>query len=276
MKKRMIFATLSMTLILFSFSFGTADKEYEEIHYASVEPMETDQFTLTVADMHSQETFCLVRAEMTNKTDDYIFIELDQVKFTLPDGSSASPGAKRVKIKPNATKKFTVKSAAVPGLPAKSVKVEIAGITLLPVDGSTEDVESYPLPDTKKKVQSENLTVTLSSLKKETRVTEVKWKVMNSGKSPVLVNPSVLTVTCEGNEGVWACESKAADYDILWPGKKTTLKAEFRVPGKIVDMQFANMLVHWNKAFIQSAEEPIDGVDFGLEMDLGKTEGMNK
>jgi len=276
MKKQVFFATLSMIFLLLSFTLKPTGKGYDEIHYGDVDPMETEDYTVTLSDMHSQETFCLIRAEVKNKTKDYLFIDLGKVKFTLPNGNSASPVSKRVKISPEASKKITIKSQPTAGLPAESLKVELEGISRLPVNGSVEEVEAYPLPDTKKKVESKNLSIALTSLKKETRVTQVKWKVENKGESPILVNSSLLTATCKGNDGEWSCESTAKDYQILWPGQKVNVKAEFRIPGREVDMQFANMLIHWNKAYISSKEVEVKGVNFQLEMDLGKTEGMNK
>ena len=276
MKRTVLFVALSISLLFYSFISSPTEKGFSEIHYGDIDPIETDEYRIAFSDMHSQATFALVRAEFTNKTDDFLFIELSKVSYTLPDGSKIQPVAKKVKINPNATKKISIKAPGSAGLPAENLEVEIGGITQLPVNGEVENLEDYPLPDTKKKITSNNVSIALNTLKKETKVTEAKFKVQNTGDTPILVNNSLITVTCEGNDKVWPCEAKSSAYKILWPGKSMNLKATFKIPGKIVDMQFANMSIHWNKALVSSSEKDLKGGAISLKMDLGKTEGMNK
>ncbi len=275
MKAKIFILSVFATVLLMSYTNLQNGGSYLEIHYAEVAPIETDDYRISFHDMHSQSTFCLVRMEVTNKTSDWLFMDLSKISFDI-GGKVVNLENKKVMIKPLDTKNITVKSPAVEGLPAEKVDITIDGITRMPADGKISLLEEYPIPDTKKEISNADLKIALNSLKKETKLTDVKWDVENTGKLPVLINESKISVTCKGNDQVWPCDAGAADYAILWPGETTTVKAGFSIPGKIVDMQFATMSVKWGETFLTSTENPLKGGSIHLEMDLGKTEAMNK
>jgi len=249
-------------------------KGYKEIWYKDVSPVETDNYNIRFFDMHSQEDFCLVRAEIVNKTQDFLTLERSETTFTI-DGNSQNLAPKKWLIKPLATKKVALKTAPMPGLPAEQVSVVFRGLSTIPVKGALPDLESYQLPDTKKIISTDNLTVKLTRMSKKTKITECTFEVKNIGKEPVLFDHTRVTCTAEGNDNNWPTKGATKGYRVLWPTKDVGFHLSFSIPGQIVDMQFANMLIHWNEAFIVSSLVDEESTEFLLEMDLGKTEGKN-
>ena len=53
------------------------------------------------------------------------------------------------------------------------------------------------------------------------------------------------------------------------------IKAVFKVPAKITDMQFANMEIDWKNTFTESKLVPIALPAQNFEIDPGMTEGKN-
>lgn len=274
MKKSLIFIALIGTGILFSFQNFMPKKGYKEIHYKDVEPIKTDDYWMSFSDMHSQEDFVQFKVEVLNKTQDYLVLSLDKFTFKT-DGGEVHGKVKEVIIKPGATKNITVRGEGIPGLPAEKVDVKFDGIKRIPIDLPEIQLEDYPLPDTKKEVKAANCLVRLTKISKETKATDAKWEVENIGDTPLLMDPALPTMTVEGKDEQWPNEVMSTGYKIIWPGKTAGLKGDFRIPAANADMQFANLIVHWNKTFIQSKEVPVAGGSFALEMDLGKTEGHN-
>lgn len=257
-----------------SFFYKKAAKEPKAIFYQVPESIITDDYEVNFSDPHSQEGFCLIRAEIINKTSDFLILDRSKVVYTV-EGKSQKLKAKYIVIKPHGKKKAALKSTEMAGLPARVVDVEFGGMNRLPVEGKIVEMEDYPLPDTKKEIIQDKIHVQLVSLVKKTQYTQCKFQIENKGDHPLLFNRSKINCTAEGNEDTWPIEGKAADYKILWPGKKTKIGAEFRIPGKIVDMQFANMLVHWNETFLISELVEFESSSFNLQIDEAKTEERN-
>lgn len=277
MKNVALFIALSMTVSAFSISGSTKPskkKKFDEIHYKALDPIKTDDYWISFEDMHSQDAFIQIKVEFLNKTDDILAIQFDQITFTV-DGNSCAAPEKQLLIKPGMTRNFYLKTTEIPGLPAETVEVNFGGISRIPTGGDHVSVEDYPLPDTKKLVKSSDIHIAMTKVKKETKVTDVKWTVTNNGDKPVLMDQSLLTMSVEDGKGEWPTEAVNKGFKIIWPGKTANLKGEFRIPAKTADMQFANLLVHFNKTFRITDLEPVNGATFTMEMDLGKTEAHN-
>ena len=64
---------------------------------------------------------------------------------------------------------------------------------------------------------------------------------------------------------------------LLEDGDKFNVQAVFHIPGKIVDMQFANLMIDWRDAFVSTKLNPTNITEtFKMEIDPGLTAGHNK
>ena len=58
-------------------------------------------------------------------------------------------------------------------------------------------------------------------------------------------------------------------------GDKIKFKVTFHIPGRIADMQFANMTMSWKDAFIETKAQKLEGQKVNFELDPGLTNGKN-
>ena len=64
-------------------------------------------------------------------------------------------------------------------------------------------------------------------------------------------------------------------YDLIMTRDKVKLKAVFHIPGRIADMQFANMTLLWNESFRETNPQKLKGHEITFNIDRGITNGKN-
>ncbi len=60
------------------------------------------------------------------------------------------------------------------------------------------------------------------------------------------------------------------------PGDDIKFTAQFHVPGKIADMQFATMHIVWRETFMESNMVPMNTMKADFTLDPGLTQGKNQ
>jgi hypothetical protein len=272
---RTYFAIVIVTILtILCCSTVIPGRGYKEIHYRNISPIDTEHYTLSFSEMHSQKDFIVMRMQIRNKSADYISFDRSKISYMVEAVSQNLPPRKYL-IKPYGKKNFTLRSEIMPGLPAENASMKVDGLAIIPVKGNIPDLEPYPLPDTKKIMTADGLSIKLTRLLKKTKVTECTFEIKNIGEEPILYDHSRITVSAEGNENHWPTPGESEGYKVLRSGKDVDFHLSFSIPGKIVDMQFANMLVHWNESLLVSKEVEQEASDIKLEIDPGKTEGNN-
>ena len=58
-------------------------------------------------------------------------------------------------------------------------------------------------------------------------------------------------------------------------GDKIKFKTKFFIPGRIADMQFANMIISWKDAFVETKAKKLEGQKVDFILDPGLTNGKN-
>ena len=66
------------------------------------------------------------------------------------------------------------------------------------------------------------------------------------------------------------------DAFLLSKGESETFTASFKIPGKVVDMQFANMEIIWRDTFKDCKAILLDDLTTEITVDEGKTAAKNK
>ena len=75
---------------------------------------------------------------------------------------------------------------------------------------------------------------------------------------------------------VFANAASKSKERMLSRGEEDNFTFIAEIPGKIVDMQFANMKLVWNKAFVKTQSVPFQVGSTAFTVDPGLTDGKNK
>ena len=73
----------------------------------------------------------------------------------------------------------------------------------------------------------------------------------------------------------YANDIKNPNPKLLFKGDKLKIKAVFHIPGRIADMQFANMTILWNDSFRETNAQKLKGHEITFNIDRGMTNGKN-
>ncbi len=260
-------------------------KAQHENHYQELDPIEQEAFKVSFSDQHSQKSFMYIKLEIENKTRDYLMFEPDQVSFTI-EGESYHVEEETVFIPPkeSETQKFKVRGDR--NFHVDSLTLEFGGLSRVPKDAEVQKGDPFKLPASKNsfKVGDGTFECTLDGdVKKETDVTKAAFEWTYYGEGVGLVDHSKVSVkTEEGKEfankkkkGVFGKVAGKKNTKTLLDGESCSVKTQFEIPAKVVDMQFAPLFIHWNDAFKEATPEDLGSFERALKLDRAKTEGMN-
>jgi hypothetical protein len=250
-----------------------------EFHY-KVSPLETDEVSIYFIDSHSQQEFTATKIRVNNKTNDYIFYKTAETTFKYefgefhPTVGGLFRGANMV-VRPRDSDTRVLKITGGNEFHVESLGVILNGFSRVAAEGKTQDAPDFKLPAAVNDFKAGNFKVTLEKIRKETKVTEAVFNCIYQGNDVGIVDATKVVLKLENGQE-YANDQKKNKAEIVLPGDETKIAVSFHVPGKVTDMQFANMLLQWKDTFTESKITPITVGKVEFVLDPGLTEAKNK
>jgi len=207
---------------------------------------------LTAKNIVSKTDFVKIGLEINNQSENYILFLKDKCNFVVNQNSYFPKTVKKGEIiKPGKKQVITVKSAGRTNYLVQDIDFKPGGFYTFSVEGTTIETEPFHLPADKNKITNEVFRINMLKLKKETDETAVKFKCTYTGDKIGIIIPSNCVLrTEEGKE--WATVKSKEKIKILQKNESTNFTLIFEIPGKITDMQFAEMDILWKDTFSES------------------------
>lgn len=245
-------------------------------YYSDVEDaIETGELVMEFSNGVSRVDMCKFKTKFTNNTSDFLLI--DPSKFTVStDGIDHNPKEKTFILDPNEKKSKTIDVKEGEGLRAESIEVTPAGFSRISVDGTPVKMADFQLPASVNNLESGDFSVNLKNLKQETKETAAKFEIKYNGDGYAIIDPSKISVKIESGKQ-YANDNRKSKTILLEKGDKKSILAVFHIPAKVVDMQFATLMVQWGDALMETSAEPFE-VDESVtfEVDQALTDEKNK
>lgn len=245
-------------------------------YYSDVDDaIEANEVVMEFTNGVSRVDMCKFKTKFTNNTSDFLLI--DPSKFTVStDGNKHHPKEKAFKLGPNGKKSKTIDVKEGEGLRAESIEVTPAGFSRISTDGTPTKMADFQLPASVNNIESGNFAVNLKQLKQETKETWARFEVKYTGDDYAIVDPSRISVTIESGKQ-YANDNRKSKTILLEKGDKKTISAIFHIPAKVVDMQFATLMVQFGDAFSETKAEAFE-VDESVTFEVNEalTEDKNK
>lgn len=245
-------------------------------YYSDVDDaLETKQVVMEFTNGVSRVDMCKFKTKFTNNTNDFLLINPSEFTVTT-DGIAHNPKEKEFMLDPNEKKSKTIDVKGGEGLRAESIEVEPEGFARISADGTPVKMPEFQLPASVNNIESGNFSINLKQLKQETKETWARFEVTYNGDDYGIVDPSRISVTIESGQQ-FANDNRKSKTIMLEKGDKKTISAIFHIPAKVVDMQFATLMVQWGDAMMKTKAEPFtidDSVTFELDQTL--TDEKNK
>ncbi|MDB5273402.1 MAG: hypothetical protein JWO58_1769, partial [Chitinophagaceae bacterium] len=268
-KTRLILLTCFLIALQWS-AFAQKSKTDPEhtIYYADA-TAETNEVSVEIKDAVSRIEFSKLKIKLSNKTTDYIVFKPKESTFKIA-GSDFSPSDRMLLLQPSdkGGRVLDVKGNGK-NLHVGDYQFLVAGLYKINADAPSTEVPNFKLPASVNDITASNFKIELVKISKETKETVAKFKVTYTGKGYGLVNPNKLGVKIENGQEF--ANAKSQDALLLAPGESDTFTALFTIPGKVADMQFANMEILWRNTFSESDLQKVDGLTVDMKIDEGKT-----
>jgi hypothetical protein len=243
-----------------------------EVRFSAVEAVETDEFIITFSEMHCQTEFALVKIDIENKTDDWLFFDPNVVTFTA-NGATYTASGREWDIDPKKSKSRTVKVSGEANYKSDSYTVKLDGaIRLLPTTGTVVDPGVFSLPASTNSLATDNFKVTLVEEKRKTKESIIVFECTYTGNDIGLVLSNEPSMCPAGdNEKMFSTDNMKDKTKILEPGKKTKVKMEYHIPASVADMQFAALEIYWNGTLVETEFEDLD---FSHSLELTRDDAL--
>lgn len=265
---------ISLILVLFGLCAKAQDPKHTN-YYRDVKDVETEFLVLEIKDAVSRMDMMKFRVKYTNTSADFILIEAAKTEFVI-GGKGHAPRDREFFLDPYDSKSKTLQvDGDGTDYHVDALDVKFAGFTRIPSKGQVAQVEDFALPASKNAITAGDFEINMKNLVKETKRTVVSFEVQYHGKEHAIVDQSKIAVKTESGQ-VFANAQRKSKSEVLVAGGKTTVRATFEIPAKVVDMQFANLTLLWNDCFVVSKAVPFDVPGVSFEVDPGLTAGKNK
>lgn len=265
--------TKSIVTGLFLYSTSLFAQEvagFERVYYANPEPVELEDVTFIFKNPVAQFDHCKVGLTIENNSSDFFLYDSEKSTFTYDFGVK-SPSVKAFYIDPTKSKTKTLLVKGTEQYLQRGFDVTIDGLVRIPSEGKTQTAPNFQLPAAVNTFTEGNFKVNLLKYGASTKEAKAIFEVTYTGDDVAVINEANLSVTAErkkSNETViYANDNKKSSPTLLHKGESAKITAVFHIPGKIVDMQFAQMNVIWNNTFVESKEIPITPIVVKFEMD---------
>ncbi len=268
---------LILASILFASTLLKAQKvdPKHENHFKVPEPIETEEITIKLFDIQAQSEFCKLAIKVTNNTNDFILFEKGASTFNFDFGKFSDP-KKEIIIRPNKSKKKVLTAKGGTQFHVEKFNMTIDGFSLVPVKGTVSEMEDFQVPASKNSISTDAFKVNLKKSSLRTQEAYLIFECVYQGDKIAMVDPSKLVIKVDDTDKEYANDNKKSESKLLRKGDKVKIKAIFHIPGRIADMQFANMTILWKDTFVESEAKKLQKHEVEFNLDRGLTIGKNK
>jgi len=271
--KKIIFSLI--VILIAASASAQKKKKYEKFFYGDVSK-DMGPVTVTVSNAVSTAEYIKFKFTVKNNTSDFILLKADEIVLKA-NGKDVKNGEKELLIAPNDEDYRTIDMKGA-DLQVENFSIEVKGLSRIPAKAKSEDAENFKLPVQKNEFDAGPFHVLQNKNEKETDKVAVKFTATYNGSKIGIVNPGEASLlTPKGTEFANMGTKAQRKPFLLKKGKDDNFTLYWKdIPVANGDMQFANIEIIWNNAFIEATPETVPPATMDVAMDLGLTEGKNK
>jgi hypothetical protein len=244
-------------------------------NYYKVASHQTADVNIELVDVIARMDFSKFKIKLDSKSNDILIYEPAQSSFSI-GGNTCEVADKSIVMDPlgKGSRVINAKCTGI-DMHVDNYTFNFDGLYKVSKDVPHLDAPNFILPPSVNDFIVGDYKVEMTGIKKLTAITIVDFKVTYTGSGYGLVNANRLGVKIESGQEFANTRMNQKEL-MLATGETGKITAEFKIPGKIADMQFANMEILWRDTFKESKAEKLDGHTFEIEIDRGLTGGKNK
>lgn len=283
MKKIGLFLVLFVVVYTPTMAQSPNDNNPAHVNYYKIPAgIKNEDVNIEFSDPVAKMDLVKLKIKITNNTADYIIFKpsecsflYDKEEFMVTKSSANFMKKEVIIIKPYKSASRVMDAKGTNNFHKDNFTLKIAGLTKASADREVQIAPDFKLPVSANNFEAGKFKCTMKDLEKETQKTVVSFTSTYNGDKLGIIDPTRVVVKLENGQEFANTESDAKPL-ILEKGETDEFSVTFKIQAKIADMQFANMLIVWKNAFIESVTKNIvvSPVDFAV--DPGLTQGKNK
>jgi hypothetical protein len=283
MKRTVLF--LASFIAFFNVAMAQSPNDNNPAHvnyYKTPAMVKTDDVNIEFSDPVAKMEYVKLKVKITNNTADYIIFKPAECSFVYgKDEFMATKNPSNILkrdliiIKPYKSASRVIDAKGSNNYHKDTFTLKIAGLTKASADKEAQTAPDFKLPPSSNNFDAGKFKCTMKNIKKETQKTEVSFTSTYNGDRLGIIDPSRVVVKLESGQEFANTESDAKPV-ILEKGETDEFSVTFKIQAKIADMQFANMLIVWKNAFVESVTKNVTVSPVNFEVDPGLTSGKNK
>lgn len=242
-------------------------------HFEDVDPS-GKEVAVGISDAWARDAEAKIKMHVENQTDDFVLVKLESVSADF-GGQVLTTGDDKVKVFGPGDKGARVLDFQGSGLHVEKGALKVDGLYRVDADAPVEKIPDFRLPIAKKSFDTKNLDCSVAGkAKMTTDETTVKFKCQFTGKGLAIVDESKIQVRLE--DGQMFGNLSGGESEGVLPLKNFTMKVKLQIERRVVDMQFATLMLVFNDAVRVGTPQEIAMVEVPLTLSAEKTEAANK
>ncbi len=271
---------LGLTFATSSIQAQISEDHIKHSYHFDVQTIETPELTFEFSGAHTQQEFVYVKVKITNKTNDYILYKMKDSFFSMPSGQAQVKGGGLLKgsnvlIEPKGKESVTFKVSGS-NFHVKDVKLNLSGFNRVSSKGKAFTAPDFTLPASNNSFETGPFECVLNKSEQKTSETKAEFECTYKGDQVAIVDPSKSSLTSAKLTQKYANDNKKDKADILYPNDTYKFDVVAHIPGKVLDMQFATLIVQWNGTFTESTAVPLKTVTAPFVFNQETTNLKNK
>ncbi len=231
------------------------DKDHMN-YFKTPTDISNSEYNLSFSDIVARFDLCKLAVKVTNNTSDFIIFKKGECVFGF-DFGEFNEKKKDIVIKPHGSKRRVLEANGGDQFHVEKFNLELRGFYLVPVNGKVNEIEDFMVPPSKNSIDTDLFSISLKKYSLKTAESSLQFECIYNGDKIAFIDPSKITIKVDGTDKEYANDNKKGGGEMLMPGDKVNIKAVFHIPGKIADMQFANMTISWKDTFIETEAKKI-------------------
>ncbi|MCG9911824.1 MAG: hypothetical protein MH137_11035 [Flavobacteriales bacterium] len=238
------------------------------VYYGNAD-WENDQVKIFIVDAVAQAGYSKYKIRFQSKTKDFIAYYPSETTFTFSFGETKTTRDKMQFAKPYEFATRVVETAGGYDYRQEAYSLALNGVYRVSSEGKVHQAPDFKLPHSTVQFNAGPFSVSLLDRVQKTDVTAAKFKVIYNGDKIGIVDP-VKAVCRIPNGQEFAVFNVGVKPNILEQGGEDRFTLDYRIPARVIDMQFAELFIVWKDCFRESEKEPIKVPNFEMKMTSSK------